>query len=69
MKYISYTVTALFLDSWIVMLLLGAAHEQTGTVPALGYWTVFALFWIATMIVSVGIISAWFAIRDIWDQD
>jgi hypothetical protein len=35
----------LFLEPYIVMLLLGASHSHSEVVPAFGYWTLFFLLW------------------------
>lgn len=44
---------SVFLTSWLVMLGLGVAHSQWPTIPAFGYWAVFAL--LAALRVLVGI--------------
>lgn len=31
------------LPAWVVMLALGAAHDQWPVIPALGYWTTYLL--------------------------
>jgi hypothetical protein len=31
------------LPAWVVMLALGAAHDQWPVIPALGYWTTYIL--------------------------
>lgn len=31
------------LPAWMVMLALGAAHDQWSAIPALGYWTTYVL--------------------------
>lgn len=37
------TLILAFLPAWVVMLALGAAHDQWPAIPALGYWTTYIL--------------------------
>jgi hypothetical protein len=45
---------ALFFDSWIATLLLGAVHSSVAAVPAFGYLATVALFYVGFLLVRFG---------------
>lgn len=55
---IAVAVGGAFLDSWFVMLLLGAAHSSDSRVPALSYWVTFAVCYAISCVAGTSALSA-----------